>query len=100
MIIVILDASTAADDRPRALAQLDGERDRVRAMPGNLAYRVYASREDTTGVTLIHEWQDEASLAGYLASDSFVRSGRVLRPIMDGPATSRRFRAELMETVG
>ena len=35
MLIAILDFSTAATDRPAALAQLDGERDEVRAMPGN-----------------------------------------------------------------
>jgi quinol monooxygenase YgiN len=99
VLIAILDFSTAAADRPAALAQLDGERDRVRAMPGNLAFRVYASREDETRITVIHEWDDEASFVGYLGSDSFARSGEVLRPIMTGAPVSRRFRAELLETV-
>lgn len=99
MLIAILDFSTAAADRPAALAQLDGERDRVRAMPGNLAFRVYASREDETRITVIHEWDDEASFVGYLGSDSFARSGEVLRPIMTGAPASRRFHAELLETV-
>jgi quinol monooxygenase YgiN len=99
MLIVILDFSTAAIDREAALAQLDAERDRVRAMPGNLAYRVYASREDRTQITVIHEWDDEASLGDYQRSDSFARSGQVLRPIMTGPPVSRRFHAELLETV-
>ena len=69
------------------------------AMPGSLALRVYASREDETGITVIHEWDDEASFAGYLRSDSFARSGEVLRPMMTGAPVSRRFRAELRETV-
>ena len=99
MLIAILDFSTAATSRPAALAQLDRERDEVRAMPGNVAFRVYASREDETRVTVVHEWQDQASFAGYLESDSFARSGQVLRPMMTGAPVSRRFHAELLETV-
>jgi quinol monooxygenase YgiN len=99
VLIAILDFSTAATDRAAALAQLDGERDEVRAMPGNLAFRVYASREDETRITVIHEWDDEASFLGFLRSDSFARSDELLRPIMTGAPVSRRFRAELLETV-
>jgi len=99
VFIAILDFSTSVSDRPAALAQLDGERDEVRAMPGNLAFRVYASREDESRVTVVHEWADETSFAGYVASSSFARSGAVLRPLMAGPPVSRRFRAELLETV-
>ena len=99
MFIAILDFDTAATDRPAALAQLDREHEQVRAMPGNVAFRVYASRQDETGVTVVHEWADEASFAGYLESDSFARSGAVLRPMMVGPAVSRRFHADLLETV-
>jgi quinol monooxygenase YgiN len=99
VFIAILDFSTAVTDRPAALAQLDRERDQVRALPGNLAFRVYASREDQAGVTVVHEWDDEASFAGYLESDSFARSGEVLRPLMVGAPVSRRFRAQLLETV-
>ena len=99
MLIAILDFTTAVSDRPAALAQLDGEREQVRAMPGNLAFRVYASREDETGITVVHEWDDEVSFAGYMRSDSFARSGEVLRPMMTGAPMSRRYRAELRETV-
>nr|WP_322748573.1 MULTISPECIES: antibiotic biosynthesis monooxygenase [unclassified Frankia] len=99
VLIAILDFSTAATDRPAALAQLDGERDQVRAMAGNVAFRVYASREDDTRITVVHEWDDQASFAGYLSSDSFTRSGEVLRPIMTGAPVSRRFHAELLEVV-
>ncbi len=99
MLIAILDFSTALTDRPAALAQLDGERDEVRAMPGNFAFRVYASREDDTRITVVHEWVDQESFSGYLGSDSFARSGTVLRPIMTGAPVSRRFHAELLETV-
>jgi quinol monooxygenase YgiN len=99
MLIAILDFDTAAADRPAALAQLDSELDQVRAMPGNLAFRVYASRENDTRVTVIHEWDDEASFAGYVQSDCFTRSGQVLRPLITGAPVSRRFHADLLETV-
>jgi quinol monooxygenase YgiN len=99
VFIAILDFSTAPADRPAALAQLDGERDEVRAMPGNVAFRIYTSREDGTGITVVHEWEDQASFAAYLRSDCFARSGEVLRPIMAGAPVSRRFQAELLESV-
>jgi quinol monooxygenase YgiN len=99
MFIAILDFSTATTDRPAALAQLDREHDEVRAMPGNRAFRVYASRQDDTAITVVHEWDDETSFAGYVQSDSFARSGEVLRPMMTGAPVSRRFHAELLETV-
>lgn len=99
MLIAIVDFSTAVTDRPAALAHLDGERDRVRAMPGNLAFRVYASREDETRVTIVHEWDDLASFDGYQRSDTFARFGEMIRPIITGAPVSRRFRAELLETV-
>lgn len=99
MFIAILDLRTAATDRPGVLAHLDEERDRVRAMPGNIAYRVYAAREDDTAVAVVHEWDDEASFAGYLRSDSFAQSGVKIRPLMIGAPVSRRFNADLLETV-
>ena len=99
MFIAILDLRTAATDRPDVLAQLDEERARVHAMPGNIAYRVYAGREDDTAVAVVQEWADEASFAGYLRSDSFAQSGAKIRPLLTGAPVSRRFSAELLETV-
>jgi len=99
VFIAILDFGTAADARARALAQLEDERPLVRSMPGNLAFRVYASREDNRTVTVVHEWTDQTSFTAYLASDAFARSNAVLRPLVtDGPV-SRRFSAELVESV-
>jgi quinol monooxygenase YgiN len=68
-------------------------------MPGNRAFRIYASRENDTRVTVVHEWDDETSFAGYVRSDCFTRSGEVLRPLMTGSPVSRRFHADLLETV-
>ena len=99
MLIAVLDLRTTAADRAVALAQLDSERDEIRAMPGNLDFRVYAARDDEEAVAVIHEWVDEPSFAGYLSSDAFVRSGAVLRPLVTAPPVSRRFRAALLETV-
>jgi quinol monooxygenase YgiN len=97
--IAILDFSTAAADRPMAIAQLEREQSIVSAMPGCVSFRAFCSREDDTGITLLHEWIDQVSFAEYLASDAFARSGDFLRPMMTGTPTSRRFRVELVETV-
>jgi quinol monooxygenase YgiN len=99
MFIAILDLRTTPAQRPAALAQLDSERDEIRAMPGNLDLRVYAARDDEEAVPVIHEWADEPSFAGYLSSDAFARSGAVLLPLVTSPPVSRRFRADLLETV-
>lgn len=99
MFIAIVDFRIAATDRSAALAQFDRERDRVRAMPGNIAFRVYAAREDDTAVAVVHEWADEASFAGYLGSDSFAQLSDVIRPMMIAAPLSRRFRADLLEAV-
>lgn len=99
MFVTILDLKTAATDRPAALAQFDAESDRVRAMPGNVAFRVYAVRENDTAIAVVHEWDDEASFARYLRSDSFARLSESVRPMQIGATVSRRFRADLLETV-
>ena len=99
MLIALLDLRTTPADRPTALAQLEGERDQIRAMPGNLDFRVYAAREDAESVAVVHEWSDEASFSAYLASEAFARSNAVLRPLVTAPPVSRRFHADLLETV-
>jgi quinol monooxygenase YgiN len=99
MLIAVLDLHTTATDRAAALAQLDSERDEIRAMPGNLDFRVFSARDDEEAVTVIHEWTDASAFAAYLASDAFARSGEVLRPLVTAPPVSRRFDAALLETV-
>jgi quinol monooxygenase YgiN len=99
MFIAIVDFDTSTLDRPTALACLDAERDQVRAMPGNLAFRIYASREDHQRITIVHEWDAEASFDAYQGSSSFARFGEAIRPLMIGTPVSRRFRAELLATV-
>jgi quinol monooxygenase YgiN len=99
VLIAILDLRTAATDRAIALAQLDGERDEIRAMSGNVDFRVYAARDNEEAVAVVHEWEDESAFAAYLASDAFARSGALLRPLVTVPPVSRRFHADLLETV-
>jgi quinol monooxygenase YgiN len=98
-LIAIVDFSTTASDRQAAIAQLEREQPVVGAMPGCVAFRVFASRQNDTGVTVIHEWTDTTSFDRYLASEAFARSGEVLRPMMTGSPSSRCFRVELIETV-
>ena len=98
MLIAILDLRTDPADRPAALAQLRNESDEIRAMPGNLDFRVYAADDEET-VAVIHEWADQDAFAAYLASDAFARSGAAIRPLVTSPPMSRRFVAELVETV-
>jgi len=97
--IAIVDFSTAAAARPAAIAYLDREQPVVGAMPGCVGFRVFASRLSDTGITMLHEWTDAAAFDAYLASDSFARSGEMLRPMMTGAPASRRFRVEAVETV-
>lgn len=99
MFIAILDLSTSAANRSAALAQLVGEQAGVRAMSGCVNFRVFASLENDTDVSVVHEWIDEASFAAYPPSEEFRRSGVVLRPMLTAEPVSRRFHAELVETV-
>ncbi|MGK2949136.1 MAG: putative quinol monooxygenase [Acidimicrobiales bacterium] len=98
--IAILDLSVSAADRPAALAQLAGEQPIVRAMAGCVDFRLFPAPDSDTAITVLHEWSDQAAFDAYLSSDAFARSGAVLRPLMQGPPSSRRFRVELVEVVG
>ncbi|MCU1359780.1 MAG: putative antibiotic biosynthesis monooxygenase, partial [Ilumatobacteraceae bacterium] len=68
--LAILDFSTAATDRHAAIAQLEREQPVVTAMPGCIGFRVFASRQSDCGITVLHEWIDQASFEVYLASDA------------------------------
>ena len=96
--IAILDISIAPTERETAISQLEREQPVVGAMPGCVGFRIFASRDSDTGITVLHEWADAASFGEYLASDAFARSGAVLRPMMTTAPVSRRFHVELIET--
>lgn len=96
--IAIIDFNTSAAERPTVIAQLEHERPTVEGMPGCIGFRVFPSAKNDTEITLLHEWADLATFTDYLASDVFAQAGEMLRPLMAGPPTSRRFQAELIET--
>ncbi len=98
-IIAIVDFTVNATDRPAALARLGRERSAVRSMPGCVDFRFFQSSEDPTAITVLHEWTDQESFGGYLSSDTFARFGDDLRPRMTAAPSSRRFDAELIDTV-
>lgn len=98
--IAILDLSVSAADRPAALAQLTVEQPIVRAMAGCVDFRVFPAPDSDSAITVLHEWADREAFDAYLASEAFARSGAVLRPLMEGPPSSRRFQVELVEAVG
>ena len=99
MFLAILDLKFDPADRPAAVAQFEGERPVVRAMPGCIDFRALVPPGNATDVTVLHEWSDEESFRSYLSSEAFLRSGQVLRPLLAAAPISRRFRAELVETV-
>lgn len=96
MFIAILDFATSSQNRPAALSQLFSEQSEIRAMPGCINFRAFESPENDTDVTALHEWESEEAMGAYLRSDAFTRSGKVLGPLLTGPPTSRRMRAELI----
>lgn len=99
MLIAILDFDVTPDNRAVALDQLLSEAPAVRAMPGNIGFRPFADPLVDSRITLVHEWERRSDFDSYLAGPEFARSGAVLRPLMTGAPTSRRFEASLIESV-
>lgn len=97
--IAILDLAVDPAHRTTALAQLRRERPSVIAMAGCVDFRTFASSENDSDITVLHEWVDQESFGSYLASEAFTRSGAVLRPLMITAPSSRRFRVEMVESV-
>lgn len=97
--IAILDFSVSATDRAAATAQLGCEQPVVRSMPGCVDFRVFPAPDSDTGITVLHEWTDQAAFDDYVASDAFAQSGEALRPMMTAAPSSRRFQVKLLETV-
>lgn len=100
MFIAIVDFTVAAHKRAATLEVLRAEAPIVRAMPGNLAFRTYADPANAEALCIIHEWEDIESFQTYASSEVFRSSGQVLRPLMTTAPVSRRFTAQILETVG
>jgi quinol monooxygenase YgiN len=99
MYIAIVDFDVDPPRRAEAVDHLLTDAKGVRAMAGNQAFRVYADPERDTRITIVHEWDSRADMDVYLGSRSFADFGSILRKIMTGTPVSRRFEAQLAETV-
>lgn len=99
MFIAIVDFAVQPADRDTALSALRAEESVVRAMPGCQGYRHVLDPSDGGRITVLHEWDDRPSFDAYAASPTFATASAVLRPLMTGPPSSRRFVAELVEVV-
>lgn len=99
MFIAIVDFTVAAQNRTTALNILLAEEPTVRAMRGNMAFRTYADPDNAEALCIIHEWENTESFEAYASSDAFRSSGQALRPLMTTIPVSRRFTAQLLETI-
>ena len=99
MFIAIVEFEVSKENRDRAIGQLLAEGPTVRAMSGNMGFGAYADPSNQTSVVILHRWKSQSDFQSYLASDAFVRSGKILCPLMTAPPRSSRYDAKLIETV-
>jgi len=99
MLIAHLRFSVAPDDRSYALEVFTQGAQSVRAMKGCVAFYPYYDPDDCGTLGVIQEWEREEDFAAYLSSHAFNAFELILRPMMAGAPVSRRFRAELIETI-
>ncbi|MBR0556303.1 antibiotic biosynthesis monooxygenase [Ciceribacter sp. L1K23] len=85
--------------RAEALALLVAEAPAIRAMKGCMAFMPFADPTTETGLGVLHEWETDADFTAYTGSEIFAETGRMLRPMMSAAPVSRRFDAELVQTV-
>jgi quinol monooxygenase YgiN len=99
MLIAHVTFAVAETERQAALATLVAEAETVRAMPGCIAFTPFADPTDSQKVGIVHEWETAEQFRAYAQSPSFAASGQMLRPMMVDKPLSRRFAAELIESV-
>ena len=99
MFIAIVEFEVAKENRERAISQLLAEVPGVCAMTGNIGFSPYADPSNETSVVILHRWKSQADFQSYAASEAFVRSGKIIRPLMTAPPQSNRYDATLIETV-
>lgn len=83
----------------KALEALTTEAGQVRAMTGCIAFNPFQDATNPAQIGVLHEWETADDFAGYTASQEFARVGATLRPMMVKPPLSRRFDANLIESV-
>lgn len=99
MRITHLFMSVDAGRRAEALEALVRQAPQVRAMKGCLAFVPFLDPTSDTDIGVLHEWASADDFAAYTASADFAAIGCLLRPMMTGAPVSRRFDAELVQTV-
>lgn len=99
MLIAHVIFTVLPEDRPLVIDTLKTEAEAVCAMKGCIDFIPFLHPMNAQGVGVLHEWETANDFAAYLASESFVTLGQVLRPIMTSPPVSKRFDATLAENV-
>jgi len=85
--------------RQRAFDVLMNEISAVRAMEGCRLFVPFLHPDDSSCIGIIHEWDSAAAMTTYTASAGFAAVGQTLRPMMTSAPISKRFDAQLLETV-
>ncbi|MGH1330054.1 MAG: putative quinol monooxygenase [Paracoccaceae bacterium] len=99
MFIAHVSFCVSKEDRAFALNTLLDQVEAVRSMPGCIAFVPFLDPTDMESVRVLHEWKSQKDMERYTGSQSFAVVGQALRPIMLSPPISKRFDAELIETV-
>jgi quinol monooxygenase YgiN len=99
MLIAHVYFTVAASERQKALDTLLKEAPTVRAMKGCQTFVPFLDPTNVEGLGVLHEWHCEEDFAAYTSSSGFAEVGQILRPMMTNPPVSRRFDAELIQTV-
>lgn len=88
MIYVDVNFTVDPKDRPAAIDCLANEAPIMRKLPGNRDCRVLIDPNAQGAITLLHQWDDLASLDAYRSGPVFAQVGAVLRPMMtSAPST-------------
>ncbi len=99
MLIAHVKFTVSEKNRTLAIDNLKQEARTVRAMKGCIAFIPFLDPINPQDVGILHEWDTADDFAAYIASERFATVGRILRPIMISPPVSRRFDAELIESI-
>lgn len=93
MIYVEVNFTVTPSDRPTAIDCLVKEAPIMRNLPGNRDCRVLIDPGAQDAVTLLHKWDDLASLDAYRTGPVFAQVGKVLRPMMSGAPSTMVYEA-------
>ena len=99
MLIVHVFFSVNEADRANALETLLAEAPTVLARKGCISFTPVLDPTDPARLGIVEEWAEADAFEQYTSSREFAEIGKVLRPLMTAPPVSRRFDAQLIESV-